>query len=114
MAHPDDFERVTVDSVATALAGLRTGRIAEVRPGVVRVDMRGRARQAQVLAALDAKMLTERWHAYPVGRRYPWAPWRTWVTVEDSREQWVGPRPSTLRSVERNNATPRGIDRRPR
>ncbi|MFB9321948.1 hypothetical protein [Cryptosporangium minutisporangium] len=83
---------MTVASVRAVLGRIGTGPIREVRPGVVRIDVCTRGRQKQVMAALDAKTNAERWHSYRIGRRYPWPPWRTWITVEDSWEEWHGPR----------------------
>lgn len=77
--HPQDLERVTVDSVRACLdaAGVRHDRIRPVRHGVVRVDVTGataarrHAAQSVVLAVLDGKFAEHWWRSYPVGRVYP-------------------------------------------
>lgn len=66
---------------------VRYASIREIRPGVVRVDVRGltrtRRKRAQLLVWASLRAWVGGWEVLPVGVSYPWRPWRTWVTVTD-------------------------------
>lgn len=90
--HPQDLERVTIETVRSALGSARYRDVYEASPGVVLVEVSGwtRARrqraQSEIHAALAPKKFdgSAFWTVRPGGMTYRRIPPRTWVGVRDA------------------------------